>query len=125
MREGDIDGLRRCTFPYPSHLKMLRFLKKRFKFSKDPVAPEDPTHQNTEIGAERGRDSESEYLSIDLRVDTADGIDSTIAPDLNHGGGSRIAKQDGNVGYQQLPASKTSTPAPGDELGNAGERDQL
>jgi len=47
---------------------MLRFLKKRFKFSKDPVAPEDPTHQNTEIGAECGRDSESEYRSIDLRV---------------------------------------------------------
>jgi len=48
---------------------MLRFLKKRFKFSKDPVPPEDLTHQNTDIGVECGGDSEGEYRSRDLRAD--------------------------------------------------------
>jgi len=104
---------------------VLRFVKKHFKFSKDPVAPENPTHQHTNIGAECGGDSEGEYRSRDLRADMADGTDSAIAPDLSHGGGSRIPNKNSKSEDQQLPASKTSTPTPGDELGKAGERGQL
>ena len=51
-----------------------------------------------------------------------------MAPDINHGGGSRIAHQDGrvdNVEDQQLPAPNASTPILGDERGNTGERGRL
>ena len=47
---------------------MLRFLKKRFKSSKNPVPPGNPTHQNTDVGAERGRDSEGGYRSGGLEL---------------------------------------------------------
>lgn len=40
---------------------MLRFLKKHRKSHKKPVPPENPTHQTTDISAERGSDLEGEY----------------------------------------------------------------
>jgi len=94
---------------------MLRFLKKRFKPSKNPVPPENPTHEITDIGAECGKNSEGEK---DLRADEADGTDSTMAPDIDHGGGSRIANQDGRVEDQLFSAQNTSTLTPGEEGDN-------
>jgi len=49
--EGDIDGVRRCTFLRPPRLKMLRFLEKRFKHSKKPVPPENPPHQTIDTSS--------------------------------------------------------------------------
>jgi len=63
--EWDSRVLSAAPFPRPSRLKMLRFLKKRFKPSKDPVLPENhmvPTH--TDIG---GRDSDGEHRSELMR----------------------------------------------------------
>jgi len=105
---------------------MLRFLKKRFKFSKNPVPPENPAHQNTDTGAECGMDTEGGYRSRDLRAEEADGADSTVAPDLNvnhggDGGGSRIPNQDSRSEDQQFPAQNASTPAPRHEGDNTGE----
>ena len=54
----------------------------------------------------------------DLRADKACGIDSTMEPDINHGGDSRIANQDEN---QQLPASNVSVFGSRQGGGNAGE----
>ena len=106
---------------------MLRFLKKRVKPSKKPVPPENPTHcQFTDIG---GGNSGGEHRSREIsEADEADGTDSTIAPDLNHGGdggGSRITNHDGRVEDQRLPAPNASTPTPGDERVNTSERGQL
>jgi len=100
---------------------MLRFLKKRVKSSKNPVPAENPTHQITDIGTDCSRDSEGEYRSRDLRANMANGTDSTIAPDLNHGGGSRITNQDGRDEDQQLPAQNASTSTPRQEGGNTSE----
>ena len=62
----------------------------------------------------------------DLRADKADVTDSTIAPDVDPGGGSRIAIRDGRVGDQQLPASNTSIPTSGHDGGDlAGECGRL
>ena len=59
----------------------------------------------------------------DLGVDATDGTDSTAAPDISHGGGSRIADQDRRVEDQRLPAPNTPTltPTPGYEGGSASE----
>jgi len=53
----------RCTFPrlFPSRLRMLRFLKKRWKKNRKP---ETLTYQATV--ADCGRDSDGEYLSGEL-----------------------------------------------------------
>ena len=64
-------------------------------------------------------------LGKHLRTDVANGTDSTMTPDISHGGGSRIAYQDGRVEDQQLPVPNASTPIPGDERGNASERGRL
>jgi len=107
---------------------MLRFKKvwkQYLKPSPKLVPAENPTHQITDIDAECGGDTKGEYRSIDLRADVADGTDSTITPDLNHGGGSRIANQDNWSEDQQLPVQNASTPIPGDERGNASERGRL
>ena len=55
-----LNGVGRCTFPC---LKMVRFLKKLWKPSKKPVPLENPTHQITDVSAERDRDSGGEYCS--------------------------------------------------------------
>ena len=50
--------------PHPSHLTMLRFLKKHRKRFNKPVPPESPARQTADIGAEHGRgSSEGEYRS--------------------------------------------------------------
>ena len=102
---------------------VLRFVKKHFKFSEDPVAPENPTHQDTDIGAECGRDSEGEYRSRDLRADMADGTDSAIAPDLSHGGGSRIPNKNSKSEEQQFPAQDASASTPGQKDDSASKYD--
>ena len=52
-------------YPCLSHLKMLRFLKKHRKSSKQPTPLENPTHQITdteaECGGDCGEDPEGEY----------------------------------------------------------------
>ena len=48
-----------------------------------------------------------------ILVDRADGTDTTTTPDTNHGGGSRIANQNGRASDQQLPAASTSDSTPG------------
>ena len=102
---------------------MLRSLKKRLKRSKKSVPRKNPTHEVADIGAECGGDSEGEYRSGgDLQVDEADGIDSTMAPDINRGDGSQTVTQDRRLANQQLPASNPSTSTPGHcEGGNASE----
>jgi len=107
---------------------MLRFLKKHIKSSKNLVPPENLPHQNTDVGAECGRDTEGEHRSRDLRADMADGTDLTIVPDPNHGGdggGSRMANHDGRVEDQQLPMPNASTQIPADERANTSEHDRL
>ena len=54
----------------------------------------------------------------DLRVDEADGTDSTTGPDIIHGGGSPMANRDGRIEDQQLPAPNASTLTPGQGTGN-------
>jgi len=100
---------------------MLRYLKKRIRSSKDLAPPASPTRQNTGIGAECDGDSEGEHCSKDLRADVANGTDLTIAPDINHGGGSRITNQDSKGEGQQPPAHNASAPTPRHEGDNAGE----
>ena len=106
-------GLRRFTFPRLSPLRMLRF-KKAWKGyrkpSQKPVPPEDPTDRITHIGAECDRDSKGQYRPRKISADEADETDSRPwHPDVNRGGGSRIASQGKRTGDQQLPAPDAST----------------
>ena len=97
----------------------LRFLKELFKRHKKTVPPENPPRQTTDPGAGCGRDYEGEYRLGNISADDAYEIDSTMAPENNHGGGSRIANQSGRIGDQQLPAPNTSTQTPGHGGGDA------
>ena len=105
---------------------MLRFLKKhrKPKSPKTPVPPENATRQTTNISEEYGRDPElGEHRSrrISELILETDGADLTTTPDTNHGGGSRIAKQDGRNENQQFPAPDVSTLTPGHEGGDPSE----
>jgi len=105
---------------------MLRFLKKRVeksrKFFQRPVPPENPTRQVTDTGATCGQEPDGEHrLGKISEVMKPMGL--IIAPDLNHGGGSRIATGGGGIGDQQLSTPDTSTPnlIPGDRDDNLRE----
>ena len=101
---------------------MLRFLKKHRKPLNKPVPPESPVRQTTDIGARHGGDSEGEYNSRKISdLIRSDGTDSTMTPDANHGGSSRVASQDRTIGHQQLPAQNALTLTPGQGGGDAGE----
>ena len=100
---------------------MLRFLKKHRKPFNKLVPPESPARQTADIGAEHGRDSKGEYSSGKISADKVDGTDSTMAPDTNHRGDSRIANQDRRVGDQQLPTQNVSTLTPRQGGGDASE----
>ena len=106
---------------------MLRFLEKRQKSSDKQVLLENPTHQNTDIGAECDRDSEGEHRSrkISGLIRPMESADSTTAQDINRGGGSRVTDQDRGVEDQRLPAPNTSTPTSGGEGDNASECGRL
>ena len=54
-----------------------------------------------------------------------DRTDLSIVPDPNHGGGSKVVKQDGRTEDQQVPAQIASTPTPRHDSGNASECGQL
>ena len=111
--------------PHPSHIKMLRFLKKvrKPKPSKTPVPPENATRQITSTGAEYGRDAEGERRSRQISTYKADGTDSTMTPDTGHEEGSRIANQDERIENQQLPALDALTLTPAHGGGDASECD--
>ena len=100
---------------------MLRFLKKHRKPFNKPVPPDGPARQTADIGAEHGRDSKGGYRSRKVSADKVDGTDSTMAPDTNHRGDSRIANQDRRVGDQQLPTQNVSTLTPRQGGGDASE----
>jgi hypothetical protein len=92
---------------------MLRF-KKAWKGyrkpSQKPVPPEDPTDRITHIGAECDRDSKGECRPGKISTYGADETDfRPWYPDINRGGGSRIASQGKRTGDQQLPAPDAST----------------
>jgi len=58
-----------CTFPYRTHLKMLRFLEKKFRkhSPKHKHKPENPrAHRTTGVDAERGRETEGEYRAREI-----------------------------------------------------------
>ena len=57
----------------------------------------------------------------DLRADSTDGTDSTIAPGTNHGGDSQIADQDGRSADQQIPVRDGSVLTPGHNSSNPSE----
>lgn len=99
----------------------LRFLKKRFKSSKQPVLPPgDPVRQTTDISAERGGNPEGENCSrwkISQPMRRI-GLIRLWGPDADRGGGSGVAKQDKRIGNQQLPAPNVTTPTPRHEEGD-------
>lgn len=59
------------------------------------------------------------------QADKADRTDSTIAPDTNRTGRSRVANRDGKIGNKQPLIKITSTPTPGDDDSDTSEYRQL
>ena len=57
----------------------------------------------------------------DLRIDSTDGTDWTIAPGTNHGGGSQVADQDRRSADQQVPVRDGSPLTPAHDSSNPSE----
>ena len=115
---------RLSTFPLPSHPGMLRFIKKRWKKTREPSTPvplEDPTHQITDMGAECGGGSDGECLLGETGAGGTSGADGAAGSDINHRVDSRIPTQDRRIGDRQLPAPNASTLTPGHESGDTRE----
>ena len=107
---------------------MLRFIKKRWKRTREPSTPaplEDATHQITDIGAEYGEGSNGECLLGETRVDKTDGTDEAAGSDINHRVDFRIPTQDRRIGDQQLPAPNPSILTPGHESDDTSECSRL
>ena len=128
-------AFRRYFFHRHSYLKMLRSLKKCLKPPPNPTPPENPTHQTTNVDAERDRDPEgenrprkiSELMSrmgpilprrrYQLRGDYPRLV-ILITPFAL---GLRVRNGERGIESQKLPTPNGSTPIPGHEGNDTSE----